>query len=92
MSHVLECDNVVARLQKRCRDAQTYGFEVRTVLLQETEASWCEFGKRKVIFLDLAQTAAEQLDQLEEILCAAVPRAANADPLTTRRTGQRMAA
>tara|TARA_R110002073_G_scaffold46789_7_gene127454 strand:- start:8452 stop:8739 length:288 start_codon:yes stop_codon:yes gene_type:complete len=59
-------ENVVQRLRRRTQQARDLGFHVRTELLDGQEPSWCMIGKRKTIFIDLAQTAAEQLRQLEE--------------------------
>ena len=60
--------NVVERLRRRNRQAWELGFEVRTVLLDGAEPSWCQIGRQKVILLDLTQAAADQLQQLEQIL------------------------
>jgi hypothetical protein len=61
---------VVERLRRRTDDARSLGFHVRCELL-DFEPTWCVIGEKPVIFLDLAQTASEQLQQLEEILAAA---------------------
>jgi len=63
-------NNVVERLRRRTDDARRLGFHVRCELL-DFEPTWCVIGEKPVIFLDLAQTASEQLQQLDEILAAA---------------------
>ena len=61
-------ENVVERLRRRRQDAKRLGFHVRAEVLGDEQASWCEIAGKRVLFLDLAQTAAEQLHQLDEIL------------------------
>lgn len=63
-----DAPNVVQRLQDAVRLAEQQGFEVRKVLLDEQSAGWCQMGSKKILFLDLAATAGEQLQQIEEIL------------------------
>ena len=63
-------NNVVERLRRRTEDARRLGFHVRCELL-DFEPTWCVIGEKAVIFLDLTQTASEQLQQLDEILAAA---------------------
>ncbi len=65
-------ENVVQRLRRRIQDAQRLGFRVRTEWLDDQQASWCEIGGVKTLFVNLSQTAAEQLQQLEESLAAFV--------------------
>ncbi|TWU40752.1 hypothetical protein [Novipirellula artificiosorum] len=61
-------ENVIERLKRRTNDARTLGFQVRTEYLDGEQATWCMIGKQKTIFMDLSQTAAEQLRQLDESL------------------------
>ncbi len=61
-------ENVVQRLRRRTQEAVKLGFHVRPELLDGQEPSWCMIGKKKVIFIDIAQTAEEQLRQLNETL------------------------
>lgn len=63
-------DNVVARLKQRLRDAKLLGLKVRMELLDDEHASWCEIAGMPTLFVDLSQTAAEQLKQVEETLAA----------------------
>lgn len=60
--------NVVARLKQRIDDARRMGFRVRMEPLDGEEATWCEIAGVPTLFVDLAQTAAEQLRQLDEVL------------------------
>ena len=59
---------IVQRLNDRIRDAKRLGFTVRTELLDDEQCGWCELGGKRFVFLDLAQTASEQLQQLNETL------------------------
>lgn len=61
-------EHVVDRLRSRTAQARQLGFEVRAELLDGSQPDWCQLGSRRIIFLDLSQTAGEQLAQLEEIL------------------------
>ena len=61
-------DNVVSRLKQRLKEARALGFKVRMELLDEEHASWCEIAGVPTLFVDLSQTAAEQLKQVEETL------------------------
>lgn len=63
-------DNVVSRLKQRLKDARTLGFKVRMELLDDEHGSWCEIAGVPTLFVDLSQTAAEQLQQVEETLAA----------------------
>jgi len=60
--------NVVARLRRRIEDARSLGFKVRLEPLDGELATWCEIGGVPTLFVDLSQTAAEQLQQLDEAL------------------------
>jgi hypothetical protein len=62
--------NVVQRLQATVRHAEQLGFEVRKVLLEDQAADWCQIGTKKILFLDVAATAGEQLRQLDDILAS----------------------
>ncbi len=61
-------DNVVARLKQKLDQARAIGFEVRMVVLGDEQPDWCQIGKSRVLFVNLSQTAAEQLVQVEETL------------------------
>lgn len=63
-------ENVVVRLKQTLKRARTAGFKVRMEVLDDEQASWCEIGGVPVLFVDLSQTASEQLQQVEEILAA----------------------
>jgi hypothetical protein len=63
-------ENVVSRLRQRLKDARSLGFKVRMELLDDEHASWCEIAGVPTLFVDLSQTAAEQLQQVEETLAA----------------------
>ena len=62
--------NVVARLKRRIDDARSLGFKIRMEPLDGEQATWCEIGGVPTLFVDLSQTAAEQLQQLDEALTA----------------------
>ena len=74
-------DNVVSRLKQRLNEARSLGFKIRMELLEEEHASWCEIAGVPTLFVDLSQTAAEQLNQVEETLAAYL--AASPDPHAT---------
>lgn len=78
--HRESSDNVVARLQQRLIDARQAGLEVRLELLDGQQATWCEIAGSPTLFVDLSQTAAEQLQQVDEAV-----RAYHSD--TAGRTG-----
>ena len=61
-------ENVVSRLKQRLSDARSLGFKVRMELLDDEHASWCEIAGVPTLFVDVSQTAAEQLQQVEETL------------------------
>ena len=63
-----EPPNVVQRLKAAIGRAEQQGFEVRKVLLDDESAGWCQVGSKKILFLDLAATTGEQLQQIDEIL------------------------
>jgi hypothetical protein len=44
------------------------GFRVRQEFLDGQPGAWCEIAGRKTVFLDSAQTAAEQLATLEDAI------------------------
>lgn len=62
--------NVVTRLKRRIDDARALGFKVRMEPLDGEQATWCEIAGVPNLFIDLSQTAAEQLQQLDETLKA----------------------
>lgn len=61
-------ENVVLRLKNRLRDARQMGFKVRMEALDDEHPDWCEIAGIPTLFVNLSQTAAEQLQQLEETL------------------------
>lgn len=63
-----ETGNIVQRLKSQIKKAKSLGFTVRFELLDGEQPSWCVLGKSKVLFLDLSQTANEQLRSLNETL------------------------
>lgn len=63
-------ENVVQRLRRRADDARRMGFEVRAECLDGQHATWCQIGDRRIVFMDLSQSAAEQLQQLDETLAS----------------------
>jgi len=65
---LLRHENIVQRLKLRIRDAKAKGFTVRQELMGEHQPTWCEVKGRKILFLDAAQPAREQLASLDEAL------------------------
>ena len=66
----LASQNVVSRLKRRVDDARRLGFKVRMEPLDGQQATWCEIAGIPTLFIDLSQTATEQLRQLNETLAA----------------------
>ena len=60
--------HVAQRLRQRIEHAESEGFEVRKVVLEDESPGWCQLGNKRMIFLDLTATTTEQLGQLEGIL------------------------
>jgi hypothetical protein len=63
-------ENVVARLKRRIDEARMLGFRVRMEPLDGEQATWCEIAGVPTLFVDLSQTAAEQLHQVDEALAS----------------------
>lgn len=63
-------ENVVSRLKGRLADARELGLRVRMEPLEGEQATWCEIAGVPTLFVDLSQTASEQLQQLDETLTA----------------------
>lgn len=61
-------DNVVRRLKQQLDHARRLGFQVRMEVLDEEQPGWCQIGKSRLLFVNLSQTAAEQLAQVSETL------------------------
>lgn len=60
--------NVVQRLNQQIRTVKKLGFQVRSEVLGDQAATWCEVAGKKMLFLDVSQTAAEQLRQIEDLM------------------------
>lgn len=60
--------NVVVRLKNRLAEARKMGFKIRMELLDDEQATWCVIAGVPTLFVDLSQTAAEQLQQLDEAI------------------------
>jgi hypothetical protein len=67
---VVDPPNVAQRLKNAVSEAKQLGFDVRQILLDEEKPGWCQFGETKLLFFDLGATAAEQLQQIAEILAS----------------------
>lgn len=61
-------DTVVCRLKDRIDLARTLGFQIRNEWLDGAESTWCEVGGTKILFIDLSQTAADQLSQVNDAI------------------------
>lgn len=60
--------HTVEMRERMIRLAEDLGYDVRQEWLGGTGGGVCEFGGRRHIFLDLALSAVEQLDQLAQAL------------------------
>jgi hypothetical protein len=59
--------HTVERLERALAQAKSAGFQIRQEWL-ETGGGVCEFHGKRWLFVDLAQTAVEQLAQVREAL------------------------
>ena len=66
-------ENVVQRLRMKIRQARAMGFQVRQEMLGDQPAAWCEIGGRKVLFIDAAQPAREQIATIDEAIATYRP-------------------
>ena len=71
--------------------AEQLGYRIRHDYFGGTGGGKCEFGGQKWLFIDLALTSVEQLDQLQEAL-ADEPLLATVAAPPTARTGEKRAA
>ena len=60
--------STIERIEKLIETAQQLGYRIRHDYFGGTGGGKCEFGGQKWIFIDLALTSVEQLDQLQEAL------------------------
>ncbi len=60
--------NIIERLRLKTEYAWRQGFSVRFEPLDGRDATWCEIGGNKTIFVDIALTASEQLEQIERAI------------------------
>jgi hypothetical protein len=68
--HLNVNDNVVRRLKDKLKEARSYGLKIRMEMLCDEQASWCVVGGTPTLFVDLSQSVAEQLRQVDETLQA----------------------
>jgi hypothetical protein len=66
-------ENVVQRLRMKIREARARGFQVRQEMLGDQPATWCEIGGRKVLFIDAAQPAREQIATIDDAIATYRP-------------------
>lgn len=62
--------NIVQRLQSRLDEVRSLGFDIRWEVLEDEQAGWCVLAGVPTLFLDLGQTAGDQLRHVDEILAA----------------------
>ncbi len=62
--------HTVELYEQACDAARRAGYEIRQEWLGGSGGGACEFGGKRWIFVDLALTAVEQLDQVTEALAA----------------------
>ncbi len=62
--------NVAQRLAQAIDTAKEMGFEVRKVVFADQMPGWCQVAGKKILFLDLTATTAEQLAQIDEIIAS----------------------
>lgn len=61
-------ETMIERLRRQTLFARSLGFRVRGEWLDGQQATWCEVGGMKVLFVDLSLSVAEQLEQVESSL------------------------
>lgn len=85
-------ENVVTRLKHRIDEARSLGFKVRMEPLDGEQATWCEIAGVPTLFVDLSQSAAEQLQQVNEALSSYGKRGMPlAEAASSRPSGDRAA-
>ncbi|MCA9139164.1 MAG: hypothetical protein KDB00_20465 [Planctomycetales bacterium] len=62
--------NVAQRLAQAIGTAKEMGFDVRKVVFDDQTPGWCQIGEKKILFLDLTASTAEQLNQLDDIIAS----------------------
>lgn len=60
--------NTIERIDQLTEIAQQLGYRIRHDYFGGTGGGKCEFGGQKWLFIDLALTSVEQLDQLQHAL------------------------
>jgi hypothetical protein len=60
--------HTVELFERACEVAQQLGYEIRQEWLGGSGGGACEFAGKRWIFVDLALTAVEQLDQVTQAL------------------------
>jgi hypothetical protein len=60
--------STIERIDQLIEIAQQLGYRIRHDYFGGTGGGKCEFGGQKWLFIDLAMTSVEQLDQLQEAL------------------------
>ena len=82
--------STIERIEQLIEIAQQLGYRIRHDYFGGTGGGKCEFGGQKWVFIDLALTSVEQLDQLEEAL-ADEPLFPNLNDSLARGTAKRAA-
>jgi len=60
--------NTIQKIDRLTAIAEKLGYQVRYDYFGGTGGGTCEFAGKKILFMDLALTSAEQLERLEETL------------------------
>lgn len=60
--------STIQKIDRLTAIAEQLGYQVRYDYFGGTGGGTCEFGGKKILFMDLALTSAEQLERLEEAL------------------------
>lgn len=60
----------IDQLNAAIRRAKRLGFNVRSEWLGGSAMGWCEFGGRRVLFVDLSLSVHEQLEQVESAIAS----------------------
>ena len=60
--------STIQKIDRLTTIAEQLGYQVRYDYFGGTGGGTCEFGGKKILFMDLALTSAEQFERLEETL------------------------
>ncbi len=78
-------NTTVDRLKERVHLAKTLGFQIRNDWLDGPDSTWCEVAGVKILFIDLSQPVADQLDCVNEAIETCAGKAFRTPDLQKRK-------